>query len=93
MAVHLFNVDELFDIEGRGVVVVTDLTYETVAASLRIGDRICIKGSSGDSLITSIAGIEHFDPSAPRQRFSFLLPLDVRKEDIPIGSSVFSVSN
>jgi hypothetical protein len=88
---HAFNVIELFQIGGRGVVVVTDKTYEALPRriALKIGDEVEFRQEGQIVLKTFVAGIEHCDPWTPKHHFAFLLPPDVMKQDIPVGSEIW----
>jgi hypothetical protein len=86
------KVIDTFDIKGRGVVVITDTTYEQLPRelTLKIGDPVEIRMDGEVVLRTKIVGIEHCDPWSPKHTFAFLLPRDVSKADVPIGSQVWS---
>jgi hypothetical protein len=87
------RVEELFQLSGRGIVVILDKTYEQLSPDLKlkIGNPIAFR--EGDSVVLEsiIKGIEICDPWAPNQKFAFLLPPDIRKEFVPINSEVWSV--
>ncbi|HWG42734.1 MAG TPA: hypothetical protein VN688_08105 [Gemmataceae bacterium] len=85
-------VADTFDINGRGVVVATDTTYEQLPRNLKfkIGDPIELRRNDVVLLRTSVAGIEHCSPWTPKQLFGFLLPRDVSKEAVPMGAEVWT---
>ena len=58
------RVTETFDIEGRGVVVVTDTQQAQLPRDipLKIGDPIELRSEGTVVLRTEVAGIEHSDP-------------------------------
>jgi hypothetical protein len=87
------KVDELFDIRGRGVVVVTDVTNAQLPKDLRlkVGDPVEFRVGGQPALRSITAGIEHCDPWSPQRPFAFVLPADVAKEMVPAGSEVWSV--
>ena len=87
------KVHDTFEIKGRGVVVATDTTYDQLPRELRlkIGDPIELRVDGKVILRTKVVGIEHCDPWSPEHTFAFLLPRDLSKADVPIGSEVWSV--
>lgn len=87
------KVVETFEIKGRGVVVATDTTYEQLPNELRlkIGDPLELRLNGKVVLSTNVAGIEHCDPWSPKHNFAFLIPRDLTKADVPIGSEVWAV--
>jgi hypothetical protein len=89
----LFKVQELFEITGRGLVIVVDVTYAMLPDDLRIkvGTTIRISRAGQDDLVAKVIGLEHCDPWTPAQSFALLLPGTISKGDIPIGSVVWSV--
>ena len=86
------RITETFDIEGRGVVAVTDTPYAQLPAELavRVGDPIELRPDKGSTVRTRLAGIEHCDPWTPTQCFGFLLPPELGKADVPIGAEVWA---
>jgi hypothetical protein len=92
---HAFNVVQLFQIGGRGIVVATDKTLETFPQNLqlRIGDEIEFRQNGVILLTTRVAGVEHCDPWSPKHPFAFLLPPDIMKQDIPIGAEIWTSSD
>jgi len=82
-----------FEIKGHGVVVATDTTYEQLPRELKlkIGDPVELRVDGNVILRTKVVGIEHCDPWSPKHTFGFLLPRDLSKADVPIGSEVWSV--
>src|SRR4051794_9747187 len=88
---HAFNVKELFQIAGRGVVVVTDKTYEALpnTLALKIGDPVEFRQTGRIVLKTFVAGIEHFDPWSPKHSFAFSLPSVVTKQDVSVGAEIW----
>lgn len=91
IVMHAFNVKELFQITGRGVVVVTDKTYETLpnTLALKIGDPIEFRQRGRIVFRTFVAGIEHFDPWSPKHSFAFLLPSEVTKQHVSVGAEIW----
>ena len=90
MTRHAFNVEDLFDIHGRGLVVATDRRYEDFPSwlALKVGDEIELR-TEGRIVPTQVAGIEFINPCTPKTPFVFLLPADVPKEQVPIGCEIW----
>jgi hypothetical protein len=93
VAQPLFKVQDLFELAGRGLVVVVDATYEMLPDDLhiKIGTTIRISRAAQEGLIVRVVGLEHCDPWTPARSFAFLLPGTIAKSEIPIGSEVWSV--
>jgi len=87
------KVFDTFDIKGRGLVVATDTTYEQLPRELKlkIGDPVEFRIGGEVVMRSRIVGIEHCDPWSPKHTFAFLVPRDVSKADVPIGSEVWSM--
>ncbi len=85
-----FKVMDLFQIPGRGVVVITDKTFEELPRGLgfNIGEPVEIHREGQMVLQTRVVGIEHCDPWSPKRPFAFLLPPEVLKNDIQPGSEI-----
>jgi hypothetical protein len=88
MGEFLFKVQETFQLENIGLAVAVDIKFKD--ARLKMGDEIELRPSEGSPLITKIAGIAMFNPSDPERWFSFSLPKNINKEDVPIGTEVWS---
>jgi len=86
----LFKVEDVFDIQGRGCVLApaTDPT-----PGIRPGDRIQLRIPADRILDTHIASVEFVHgKTADGSRFcrtAVMLPREISKEDIPIGTEVW----
>jgi hypothetical protein len=91
MAIRFGKVEELFDLSGRGLVVVTDTAYEQLPGDLAvtIGSVVEFR-HAGNSFEAEVKGIEHCDPWTERHKFAFLLSSDISKNQIPIGADIWS---
>ena len=91
----LFQVKSLnsHPIRGRGLVVESDRTYETLdpEMKLRIGDAIEFRHPGRASIRSRVIGIEHLNPWSPRQPFVFLLPMEISQDQIAVGSEVWQL--
>jgi hypothetical protein len=90
----LFRVADTFDIRGRGVVVAADRTYQTLDIDMRllIGDPIEFRSDERNPIRTTVAGIEFLNPWSPTRPFVFLLPREIEKDQIAIGSEVWQLN-
>jgi len=90
MTRHAFNVADTFDIQGRGMVVVTDKRYEDLPSwlALKVGDDVELR-LEDNTVRTKVAGIEFVNPWTPKTPFGFLLPADVQKDQVSIGCEIW----
>lgn len=86
---QLFKITEVFSLENLGLVVAVDVKSKDV--NLKINESIEVVRPDGSSLKTKIAAIPMLSPYNPERMFSFSLPKQISKEDIPIGTEVWSV--
>jgi hypothetical protein len=87
---HVFNVADTFKLRGQGLVVATDKRCDELPSwlKLNVGDDIEIR--SGDHIIqTKVAGNMFMTSSSPKTLFGFLVPKDVLKEQVAIGSEIW----
>ena len=90
MGRKLFTVEDTFVIRQRGVVVVPGIA-PLGEEKFRIGDPLELRRPDGTRRQTAIAGLEMFHRPEPSAAFPLLLPQDITKEDVPIGTEVWSV--
>jgi hypothetical protein len=90
MARCLSKVEDVFSIAGRGLVFVPGIT-PTGNESLRVGDPLLLKRPDGNCVSTAISGLELVCPN-PRHEVCVLLK-GLTKDDIPIGTEVWSVDH
>lgn len=84
----LFTVCDTFWIEKRGLILASDVKGEQV--NLRDGDPIELRRPDGSTIMTRVVGIERAIPYDPERTLAILLPVDVAKESVPIGTEVWS---
>lgn len=92
MARKLFDVEDSYHIKGRGLVTFPGIIPEG-EERFRIGDLVLLKRLDGSQLQWPIGGIEMISYPAsarPRPEIVFLLK-GLAKEDLPVGSEVWSV--
>ncbi len=91
MARLLFTVEDSFLIQGRGLVPVPGIT-PVGNERFYIGDGILLRRPDGTELNWQIGGIEMFNP--PSKTFDVVILLkDLTKDDVPIGTEVWSVDS
>ncbi len=84
----LFTVVDTFLIEKRGLVLAADARSDQV--SLRVGESIELRRPDGSTVVSTVAGIARFVPHDPERTLDILLPPDISKEDVPVGTQVWS---
>ena len=89
----LFIVEDAFQITGRGCVLVPGPVAEVGGPSLRVGDPIRLVKPDGQVVDTSVQGIEMISRRAQPKIITapILLPPDIAKEQVPIGTHVLSL--
>ena len=88
MLSYLSSVEDTFAITGRGVVLVPGVPRGEKKYFVRVGDSLEIRKPDGQRLLTRVAGIEMCSPPS-KIGIPLLLPRDVQKEDVPIGSELW----
>jgi hypothetical protein len=90
MSRFLFKIIDTFWLETTGLVAASDAKSRDV--SLSVGERIELRLPDGSRLETEVAGIPRvrYLSDDPDLHFDFLLPGGVRKEDVPVGTEVWS---
>jgi hypothetical protein len=93
MARCLFIVEDMFLIRGRGLVVVPGILCQG-EERFRVGDPLLLKRPEGSCLQWRIGGIELISCSPPRTKNEVVILLrDLSKDDVPIGTEVWSVDS
>ncbi|MBA3315376.1 MAG: hypothetical protein H0T47_19070 [Planctomycetaceae bacterium] len=83
----LFVVEEVFDLSGRsGLTLVPGLTADSPQA--RVGDPIELRRPNGTSQRTRISAIESLTANV-RRIHPIVLPSEIEKQDVPIGTEVW----
>jgi hypothetical protein len=90
---RLFQVEEVFEVRGRGVVLVPS-TDSGLNTSIKPGDKISLRTPDGQVLESRISSIEflHGIDTAGKKfcRMAVMLPPDIAKERIGKGTEVWS---
>ncbi len=93
MARRLFVVEDTFWIKGRGLIPVPGIVPQG-DERFRVGDPIVIERPDGSRIESNISGIERILGSPPKPRSNLCIILNgLGKEDVPIGSEVWSVNS
>ena len=85
---RLFTVVDTFLISGRGLILAADVLPEQV--QLKVNESIELRRQDGSSIITKVVGIEFASPPDANRPLAILLPSDIHKEQVPIGTEVWS---
>jgi hypothetical protein len=88
---HSFTVADVFLIEGRGCVLVPGLPTEPDSPVVKTGARIRLQTPTGRVIDTSIKAIEMINYRKKPEKICvpILLPKDIGKDDVPVGTEVF----
>lgn len=88
---YLFTVTDRFSLPGRGLVIVPGIPWEG-SPPIKRGAPLVLRTPLGDVIETSIRDLEfiRYMPGRVMNRaMPVLLPKDIHKFDIPIGTEVF----
>ncbi len=83
----LFKIEEVFEIYGRGCVIVP--VAEGADFKIRPRDAIQLRTPDGRTLNTHIGSVEFLTPEVGTCRMAILLPTDIQKQDVSNGSDVW----
>jgi translation elongation factor EF-Tu-like GTPase len=84
----LFKVEEVFEISGRGCVIVPAVA-DGADFRIRARDAIQLRPPAGAQRNTHIGSVELLKPAVGMCRMAILLPPDVQKQDVPKGTDVW----
>jgi hypothetical protein len=91
MEILLSVVEDVFEIVGHGCVIVPGIPVK-MSLVVSVHDQLRLVYPDGTSVSTHVAGIEM--PNLPTHLdhpFPILLPDDIRKSDVPIGTQVLLI--
>jgi hypothetical protein len=83
----LFQLDFVFEITGRGCVLLPGIPY--TFQNIAVGCPIVIVRPDGSRLETVILAFEMINRGKPMEHAPFTVPKHIGKEDLPPGSEVF----
>ena len=84
----ILTVEDVFDIAGRGLVI-TPKIPDDLGFAVRPNDPIQLRTPDGRILDTYIACFSSGRPSGGRRFYDIVLPRDLQKQDVPIGTEVW----
>jgi hypothetical protein len=91
MARLLFTVKDRFAVRGRGLVILPGIVPEG-KERFCIGDCVELRHPNKTTRRTHIAGLELMCPMPPDGAHAVLLSSDLTKDDVPVGTEVWSTS-
>ena len=87
----LFKVEDVFDITERGCVLAPAVP-DGLDFKIRAEDRVQLRTPSGRLLDTHIAAIELLQMQHGPCRMAIMLPRDLTKNDVPVGTEIWCLS-
>lgn len=84
----LFEIEDVFDICGRGCVLVPGVPY-AFGQDVKAGEQLVIVTPQGEHVRTNIAAFEMINRGRPMVHAPFPLPRAVAKASLPVGSRVY----
>lgn len=89
----LCKVEDVFQISGRGCVVVPAIPSSSLDFQLRAMDPIQLRTPDGRHISTHIAAIEMLCGPNVKDRMAFLLPSYLDREDVPKETEIWLISD
>lgn len=86
MRVHSSTIEDVFQIDGRGCIVVPGLLLDA-DPHVCIGDPATLRRPDGTEIQTLVAGIEMIR-TLDRNAMPILLPKNIHKDEVPIGTEL-----
>lgn len=83
-----FKVDDVFHVSGRGCVIVPSIP-EGLDFKVRTKDLIELRTPDGRILQTHVASVEFAKGRNAQCRIAIMLPRDIAKQDVPIGTEIW----
>lgn len=91
----LCDIENVFEIPGRGCIVVPGVPYElppAKAASIRVGTGLLIVAPDGTELRTTLMGLEMVNRGRPMNHIPFCVPRSIEKSQlVQQGSKVYAL--
>jgi hypothetical protein len=89
MDVLLFAVEDVIHIKGLGTVLFPGISYSYSGPQLQNGQSLTVLCPDGQEIKTNIKSVANI---RPLKSLPFVLPKNIKAEEIPIGSQVW-ISN
>ncbi len=86
----LFKVEHCFEIRNHGVVILPGIVPQGYQR-FRVGDSLELRRPDGTAVITSIVGLEFMNPMPANHALAVVLPTQLTKVDVPVGTEVWSI--
>src|SRR4051812_33555212 len=84
----LFEIEDVFAIQGRGCVLVPGVPND-FPISVKVGATIVIEPPAGRAIETTIAAFEMINRGRKVEHAAFSIARSINKNEIPVGSRVF----
>jgi hypothetical protein len=91
MVTFISKVEDVFDISGRGCVVVPGVPSAYSGVALKLGDKIILKRPDGSEIETILRGFE-MGSRHPSRCLPVLLGKELSKQMVPIGTQLWTVA-
>ena len=88
--IFIEEVEDVFDISGRGCVIVPGIPH-SFKLTIGVGAELEFQNPSGSIIRAKLSGIEMINRGKPMKHTPFSVNRDVKKGDIEIGSKLFLV--
>ena len=91
MVTFISKVEDVFEISGRGCVVVPGVPGDFSHVELKIGDRVVLKRPNGSEIETTLRGFE-MGSRHPSCCIPILLGKELNKAMVPLGTDLWTVA-
>ena len=88
MLAYLSTVDDVFELSGRGSVVVVPGIPRKGDWRIKVGDALILERPDGSKLESSVRGVEMLSPPNPTC-IPLLIGVGLSKSDVPIGTKLW----
>lgn len=88
MATFVSKTEDVFQITGRGCVVVPGIPKSSPDLKIKVGDSVVLKRPDGSEIETTIRGIE-MGSRVPSDFIPVLLGSEVTKDMVPVGTELW----
>ncbi|MFL6603584.1 MAG: hypothetical protein ACJ8R9_19965 [Steroidobacteraceae bacterium] len=91
MVTFISRAEDVFEIAGRGCVVVPGIPFVFSSATLKVGDRITLRRPDGSEIETILRGFE-MGSRHPSRCIPVLLGKEVDKQMVPVGTELWTAA-
>jgi hypothetical protein len=91
MVTFISKVEDVFEISGRGCVVVPGVPSTFSGVDLKLGDKIILKRPDGSEIETILRGFE-MGSRHPSRCLPVLLGKELSKQMVPLGTELWTVA-